>query len=159
MGAFVVAIAGGSASGKTTFASALESALASDLPGRNIEVLSMDRFMRREDPDAPKIDFRFGGVTLFNANHPESVDNTRVLHEISESSSDVILLEGLMVLAVSALRERADQRLFIDLESDIRAARRVERDIRIKRGNSDPAFIAAYYIECARVGHQIHVEP
>ena len=72
---------------------------------------------------------------------------------------NVILLEGLMVLQVAAVRERSDLRLFVELDADERALRRMLRDMSGIRGIADPAGIATYYRECARVGHAQFVEP
>lgn len=75
------------------------------------------------------------------------------------NAPDVIVVEGLMTLAVPEIRERLDLRLFVELDADERALRRLLRDMAGSRGNGDPAFIARYYRECARVGHARHVEP
>jgi uridine kinase len=52
-----------------------------------------------------------------------------------------------------------DLRLFIELDADERALRRLLRDMKGERGFSDPAHIAAYYLECAREGHTHYIEP
>ena len=49
--------------------------------------------------------------------------------------------------------------VFFDLPDDVRAARRVARDIREKRIGGDLDSIVAYYVECARVGHAEWVAP
>ncbi len=152
---FVVAIAGGSASGKSTLAEAIVPTLSD----RAVELIPMDRFMRRGDPAAPRFFFRFQGADTFDANHPESTDNAAAAAAIADSAADVVLVEGLMTLAVPEIRESADLLVFVDLDADIRAMRRMERDIRTGRSGGDPALIAAYYIECARVGHARYVEP
>jgi uridine kinase len=152
---FVVALAGGSASGKSTLAGVLAGAFLD----RSVEVIPMDRFMRRDDPSAPKFFFRFQGVDMMDFNHPESADNAAILRATEASEAQIVILEGLMALAVPELRAHADLHVFVDLDADVRAIRRMERDIRTGRGNGDPAFIAAYYIECARVGHARYVEP
>jgi uridine kinase len=71
----------------------------------------------------------------------------------------VVLLEGLMVLHVAAVREQLDLRLFVELDADERALRRMLRDMSGVRGNHDPHFIATYYRECARIGHAQYIEP
>ena len=64
-----------------------------------------------------------------------------------------------MALHNAEIRERCDLRIFVELEADIRALRRLLRDMSGVRGNSDPQFIVTYYRECARVGHERYVEP
>jgi len=71
----------------------------------------------------------------------------------------VILIEGLMVLHEAALRERCDLRLFIELDADERALRRMLRNMKVQAVSTDPNFIAAYYLESARVGHTRYIEP
>ena len=64
-----------------------------------------------------------------------------------------------MAFHVPEIRERLDLRIFIDLEADLRALRRLLRDMNGGRGSTDPAWIATYYRECARVGHNAYIEP
>jgi uridine kinase len=152
---YVVTIAGGSASGKSTLSQRLAERLRENT---TVDLVSIDSFMRREDPTAPHFDFQFDGTSTFNFNHPESVDLPALLSTISGSSADVTILEGLMTLAIPELRALSSLTLFIDLDADVRAIRRMERDIRIGRGGGDPKYIAAYYLECARIGHRDFVE-
>jgi uridine kinase len=104
------------------------------------------------------------GEVLFNANHPDSVDWERLLTDLDAlidqpDAPEVIIVEGLMVLYQQRMRERLDIRCFIELDADERALRRLLRDMTGVRGMTDPAKIAAYYRECARVGHAQYVEP
>jgi len=158
----VVGIAGGSASGKTTFAAALEAALA--VGGRRAEVIHMDKYARADRTQGPAFRFSLTGEMLFNMNHPDAFEIPRLLADLearaaAEDRPDVLIVEGLMVLHDAALRERLDLRLFLELEEDQRALRRMLRDLAGGRGSRDPQFIAAYYLECARVGHARYVEP
>ena len=54
---------------------------------------------------------------------------------------------------------RADTEWLCFLDADVRALRRLLRDMAGARGNTDPRFIVDYYRECARVGHALYVEP
>ena len=160
----LVGIAGGSASGKTTFTAALEKELAHGAPPTTVEAIGMDRYFYRGTAPGPVFVSPTTGETLPDNNHPESADNDRLAADIdarraADDAPDVLLLEGLMVLHVEALRERCDVRLFIDLEADVRALRRLLRDMTGVRGNADPKFISTYYQECARLGHNAYVQP
>ena len=64
-----------------------------------------------------------------------------------------------MVLHIPAVRETLDVRIFLELEADARALRRLLRDIKGTRASTAHDFIATYYLECARVGHHLFVEP
>jgi uridine kinase len=158
----IVGIAGGTASGKTTLTAALAQALTDG--GRTVEVVNVDRYFRRTDPTAPQITLPSTGETFFNANHPESADIAKLAADLDERSTagdapDILIVEGLMVLQVEAVRERLNLRVFVELDADERALRRMLRDMTGVRGNTDPKFIATYYRECARIGHMRYVEP
>lgn len=160
----LVGIAGGSASGKTTFTQALVARLTESEPHLSVEVIGMDRYFYRGNHPGPVFISPSTGDSLPDNNHPDSADNARLAADldarrIAADAPDVILLEGLMVLHLEALRERCDLRLFIDLDADVRALRRLLRDMSGVRGNSDPKFISTYYQECARVGHNLYVQP
>jgi uridine kinase len=158
----VVGIAGGSASGKSTLAAALAAALERE--GTAVISIMADRYMRRERPGAPTFLSPSTGVEMFNANHPESVDWAQLLSDLDArlaavERDSVVLVEGLMVLHQPRMRERLGLRLFVELDADERALRRLLRDMSGVRGSRDPQFIATYYRECARVGHAQYVEP
>ncbi len=160
----VVGIAGGSASGKTTFTAALEKKLAAGPVPVRVEAIGMDRYFYRGTAPGPVFTSPSTGETLPDNNHPDSADNARLVADLdarrsAPSAPDVILLEGLMALHVAEVRDRCDLRIFVELDADVRALRRLLRDMSGVRGNPDPAFIATYYCECARVGHERYVEP
>ena len=158
----VVGIAGGSASGKSTFAAAFSEALAAR--GRQVETFSMDRYARENRAAGPHFVSPSTGESLFDWNHPDACDLARLLADLDTRSEaadapDVLLVEGLMALHFSELRQRLALRLFIDLDADVRALRRLLRDMHGGRASRDPEFIARYYLESARVGHTRYVEP
>jgi uridine kinase len=159
----VVGLAGGSAAGKSTFSPLLVRELTEREPNLTVEVMGMDRYFYRGAP-GPTFVSPSTGETLPNNNHPDSADNARLVVDLdarrtASDAPDVILVEGLMALHVEAIRERLALRLYMDLEADVRALRRMLRDMGGARGNTDPNFIATYYRECARVGHALYVEP
>jgi uridine kinase len=161
---FLVGIAGGSASGKSTFTARLERELTGSDPAIRVEVIGMDRYFYRGTAPGPCFVSPSTGETMPDNNHPDSADNARLIADLdlrrsSDDAPDVILLEGLMALHVPAIRERCDLRLFMELDADVRALRRLMRDMSGVRGNRDPKFIVSYYSECARVGHIRYVQP
>lgn len=163
---FVVGIAGGSASGKTTFTRGLIESLGAIYrePALKVELLGMDRYFYRGAPGGPRFVSPSTGEDLPDNNHPNSADNARLIADIdskvvAQDAPDVLIVEGLMTLHIPELRERLDLRLFIDLEPDLRALRRLLRDMGGERGTTDPHWIATYYRECARVGHNSYIEP
>jgi uridine kinase len=161
---YVVGIAGGSASGKSTFTAALTRVLDAGTPPVRVEVLGMDRYFYRGAEGGPKFISPSTGNEMADNNHPDSADNARLVTDIearsvAEDAPDVLIVEGLMALHVPQIRERLDLRLFIELDADERALRRLLRDMSGARGNREPQFVVTYYRECARIGHARYVEP
>ena len=160
----VVGVAGGSASGKTTFTSALMETLRQTYPQLRVELMGMDKYFYRGAAPGPRFISPSSGEELPDNNHPDSADNARLVTDLdarrsADDAPDVLIVEGLMALHVEEIRRRLDLRVFIELEADRRALRRLLRDMNGGRGSTDPRWIATYYQECARVGHEAYVEP
>lgn len=162
---FIVGIAGGSASGKSTFTKALAEALAGGEPSLSVQITNTDHYFRHREPDGPRI-FVPGHGEHFDFNRPNSADNARLIADLNRLSREedapaAILVEGLMVLHLPEVRELLDLRLFIELDADERALRRLLRNL----GSKSPVdleeahWIADYYCASARVGHARYVEP
>ena len=161
---YIVGIAGGTASGKSTLARTLAQALVERTAATAVEIIGTDRYFREDKLQEPQFFFKHQGKPMFDWNHPDAIDNARLLADLearcaAADAPHVILLEGLMVLHESALRERCDLRLFVELDADERALRRMLRNMQVQAVSTDPQFIAAYYLESARVGHARYVEP
>jgi uridine kinase len=104
------------------------------------------------------------GADMFDANHPDAIVWSQVRHDLDNIAQqidgpEVILVEGHLLFHEPAVRERLDIRLFVELDADERALRRLLRDMQGGRASRDPNFIAAYYRESARVGHARYIEP
>ncbi len=69
----------------------------------------------------------------------------------------VTIVEGILVLAESDIRDRLDIKLFVDTAADIRLMRRVRRDLE-ERGRTFSQVRKQYY-ETVRPMHQAFVEP
>ncbi len=160
----VVGIAGGSASGKTTFTATLMQAFTNDFPDLRVQLFGMDKYFYRGAPGGPLFVSPSSGEVLPNNNHPNSADNAKLTSDLEalRTSADcpsIIIVEGLMTLHIPEIRSMLNVKLYIDLPPDIRALRRLLRDMKGGRGNTDPEWIATYYRECARVGHETYIEP
>src|SRR5207237_7254707 len=138
----IVGIAGGSAAGKSAFTAALNKTLTeSDLPLR-LEVFSMDRYFYRGATGGPTLVLPSSGQEMPDNNHPDSADNARLVADLdargaAQDAPDVLVVEGLMALHVPMIRERTDLRLFIELDADVRALRRMLRDMSGVRGHPE----------------------
>jgi uridine kinase len=101
---------------------------------------------------------------MFDANHPDAIAWGQLLHDLDDllqqdDAPEVILVEGHLLLHEPTVRERLNIRLFVELDADERALRRLLRDMQGGRSSRDPNFIATYYRESARVGHARYIEP
>lgn len=70
---------------------------------------------------------------------------------------DVIILEGIFVLAEATIRELCDILVYIDTDSDIRFIRRLKRDIE-ERGRSLDS-VCQQYLKTVRPMHEQFIEP
>jgi len=162
---FVVILAGGTASGKTTVA-----ARAADQLGALL--LHHDRYYK--DVAQPR---------GHNYDHPDALDTARLVADLDAlragqaaalpvydfrthrrqpeteqvEPTPVILVEGILTLADAALAARADLRVFVDAPADVRLARRVRRDV-AERGR-DVGGVLDQYLDTVRPMHEAFVEP
>ena len=163
--AYIVGIAGGSASGKSTLTAALRQSLEGGTPPLRVATLGSDYYFRWREPDGPQVTLPSGEVH-FDCNVPATVDTPRLASALDAlahgpDAPDVVLLEGLLVLHEAEIRRRLDLRLFVELGADVRALRRLVRDlgpaaeVDLTKGQ----WIADYYCASARAGHGRYVEP
>jgi uridine kinase len=169
----LIGIAGGTGSGKTTAARRIleripdgEAALIqhdwyyqdhSDLPpaeraGLNYDepealdndllVAHLVRLRRGRAVDCPQYDF---------------TSHARLSRTVRVEPCRIVVLEGILVFAVAALREMLDLRLYIDTDDDIRLMRRIRRDI-LDRGRDIDSIQHQYY-HTVRPMHRLHVAP
>ena len=168
-----IGIGGGTASGKTTVARRLEERLA----GHPIALLDQDAYYR-DLSDTPLEDRK-----RFNFDHPDSFDTELLVKHLNElrarravekpvysfalhsrtgetqrvNPGDVILLEGILVLAVEPVRALLDVKVFVDSDADVRALRRLSRDVK-ERGRDFDGVIEQYF-HTVRPMHFGFVEP
>lgn len=171
--AFVVAIAGGSASGKTCFARDLAEALRP----LDAAIVEEDAYYHPARVRGP------GDVTTYNFDRPETKDFALLTahllagragevfhrphydfasHERTDEVTaiapcDVLILEGLHNLGFAEIRALADLTVFVEAGYDLRRERRVARDV-AERGrqkhDTERQFDAV-----VEPMHKLHVEP
>jgi uridine kinase len=122
----IVGLAGGPGAGKTTLAVALADALG-------LPVLSVDGYLRAR-PRRVVVD----GRRIPDRNDPDNVDVPAVLRDLAATGDAVV--EGHLVLALPALRERCDLRLWLDVPADVRLARKMLR----QGAEPDPPALADF---------------
>ncbi|MCB9879106.1 MAG: uridine kinase [Planctomycetes bacterium] len=169
---FAIAIAGGSGSGKTSLTAAVVRAL-----GGRCAVLDHDSYYR--DLGHQPIAVR----AATNFDHPDSLDNpllaqhvatllagraverpcydfsthTRMAETLRVEPQPTIVCEGILLLAVPELRRSFDLRVYVDTPADVRALRRVQRDV-LERGRT-VASVIKQYLDTVRPMHERFVEP
>ena len=152
---FVIGIAGGTCSGKTTLTNSLEEAFTAD--GLKVTAIHMDKFFKKPTPNtiAP-----ITGIEYPEHNHPDSFrldEFYAAIDEAKASDADVVIVEGLLVLYLERVRSALDLKLFVDLMSDERIVRRIKRFMRDRGQTLDE--VAVRYLDTVRYRHNEFVEP
>ncbi len=169
----VLGIAGGSGSGKSTIARSILAAL----PKGSGVLLEQDHYYRSQShlpveerertnydhPDALELDLlcthldelRAGREIIRPTYDFQTHDRSKVGLPIAPAN--VIVVEGILVLAEPRLRSRFEVKLFVDTDSDIRLMRRIRRDLE-HRGRTFMQVRKQYY-ESVRPMHVAFVEP
>lgn len=159
--AFVIGICGASASGKTTVAKNITAAL--DVPW--VSLVSMDSFYKvltdEEKAEAAKNNYNF--------DHPDAFDldllvetltklkagkrvelpvynfktHSREKNKVNIYGANVVIFEGIMSFAYRSVLDLMDMKIFVDTDSDIRLARRLQRDI-LERGRDIHGVLQQY---------------
>ncbi len=171
---YVVGIAGGTGSGKTTLALELMDRLGEDkgvlIPNdayyRDLSHLSpSDRSGHNFDhPDALETELLITHLKALAAGQPVEMPrydfetHSRIEGEVkSLDPRPVIVVEGVLVLADEALRDRLDLKIFVEAEPDTRLSRRLVRDQK-ERGR-DTESVLRQYEATVRPLHDRFVEP
>jgi len=170
---FVVGIAGGTGSGKTTVAHKLATAM----PTGRCVTIEHDAYYRDQSH------LSFEERVSINYDHPASLESTLLVHQLRElragravdlpiydfashtrrretrhiEPSRVIIVEGILVFTEPAIREQMDIKIFVDTDADIRLMRRIRRDLE-QRGRSFQSVRDQYYAT-VRPMHVEYVEP
>jgi uridine kinase len=169
----VVGIAGGTASGKTTVARKVHEAFApsrvafidQDSYYRSLANLTLEqrREVNFDHPDAFDQDLLVDHVKRLKAGASvekpvyDFVTSNRLPRTVTVAPAELILIEGILVLHMDALREQMDVRIFVETEDDVRIIRRLTRDIK-ERGRDFDHVIHQYFTH-VRPMHMAFVEP
>lgn len=169
----VIGIAGGSGSGKTT----VQKRVMERFGTRRIALLDHDAYYRDLEHLAPDDRARF------NFDHPDALETGLMVEHLdrllagetipkptysfeTHSRLDavepveprpVVLVEGILVLAEPALRDRMDVKIYVDAPDDVRLMRRISRDLH-ERGRSIDSVLEQYR-RTVRPMHLEFVEP
>lgn len=171
----ILGIAGGTGSGKTSVASLV----VEDLKKLGCKVVFLDQDAYYKDSKHLSFEKR----TKLNYDHPDAIDFDLLISHVKAlkmgksiekpiysftdhlrlpeteivNSEQIIIVEGILILAIEKLRELLDMKIFVDADDDIRLLRRIERDMN-ERGRSF-INIKEQYINTVKPMHLEFVEP
>jgi uridine kinase len=170
---FVIGVAGGTGSGKTTVSRRIQEAVNT----RHIAYIQHDNYYRDQShlpheqraqtnydhPDSLETELLVQHLLALKAG--QSVDMpqydftlyTRCAETQRIDPSPVILVEGILIFVEKDLRDLMDVRIYVDADADIRFIRRLRRDI-VERGRTLDSVIQQY-LGTVRPMHQEFVEP
>ena len=170
---YLIGVAGGSNSGKTTIAERMSEVIGSE----ELTLIRLDSYYVAMH-DQP-IEVR----AAFNYDHPDAFDwNLLSLHLERLTSGEavdvpiydftiydrtdavelvhpgkVVVVEGILVLWEPRLRAMLDLKVFVDTPADLRIIRRLRRDV-AERGRT-PESILEQYLTTVRPSHEQFIEP
>lgn len=152
---YVVAIAGGTCSGKSTLADRLGDLFSGS---RKTVVLHMDSYFKKEPPNTVAPITR---KVYVEHNSPDTLELDRMYADFEQavamgSENELVLIEGLFALYLDSIRERADLKVFVDLESDERMARRIVKHMSWGQTYEQ---VTERYLDTVRFRHKELIEP
>ena len=169
----LVGVAGGTGSGKTSFAYKVRERLQA---GRCVTI-AQDAYYKDGSTLSPE------ERAAINYDHPDAFDTSLLIQDLRDLKAGrpvpqltydhasyarrvlpdpltprpLILLEGILILAEEPLRRLMDIKLFIDTDADVRILRRLRRDL-TERGRSFES-VEKQYLGSVRPMHLEFVEP
>ncbi len=173
MNPFIIGVAGGSGSGKTTVVNHIINRVGKD----NIVLIQHDSYYR----DLKHL--KFEDRALQNFDHPSSLETELMVRHIQAMSEGysievpmydfknhvrkdetvtltpkpVILIDGILIFFEKELRDLMHLKLFVDTDADVRLVRRLRRDILERQRSVDS--VLDQYEKFVRMMHLEFVEP
>ena len=170
---YLIGVAGGSNSGKTTIAERLADVIGTE----ELSLIRLDSYyitMRHEPievraavnydhPDAFDWDLLYRHLQRLTAG--ESVQVPVYDYTIYDRTDEfelvvpgkVVIVEGILVLWEPRLRGMLDLKVFVDTPADLRVIRRLQRDV-AERGRTQESILEQY-LTTVRPSHEQFIEP
>jgi len=169
---FIIGIAGGTGSGKTTVAKKIKTHFKNrvlyiphDNYYRNQDHLELEERKKTnyDHPSALETNFLIKhlhqlikGDTVKMPQY-DFVHHTRKKQTVTVSAKSIVIVEGILTFENKPLRDIFDLKLFVDTGADIRLGRRIVRDIKERGRTLD--FSLQQYLIMSRPMHNAFVEP
>ncbi|MBA2628027.1 MAG: uridine kinase [Gemmatimonadales bacterium] len=168
----IIAVVGGTGSGKTTVARAIHDALGvdavlldQDAYYRDLAALTLEerRRVNFDHPDSIDTDLLVEQLEALAAGRPiekptyDFAAHTRADARIRIEPREVVIVEGILLLSDARLRALFDIKIFVDVGDDVRFIRRLLRDTS-ERGRTIENVIDQY-LSTVRPMHLEFVEP
>jgi uridine kinase len=168
----VIAVAGGSGSGKTTVARAIDEAVhresvlvEQDAYYKDLSHLPLEerKKVNFDHPDAFDTELMIAQLRLLLSG--QAIDrptydypaHTRAAATVRVEPRDVILVDGILLFADARLRPLFDIKVYVDVPDDVRFIRRLQRDV-VERGRTMDSVIQQW-LTTVRPMHLEFVEP
>lgn len=170
---YIIGIAGGTASGKTT----VVREIANSMPQGEVVVIPQDsyykdsshvpveerQFINFDHPDA--FDWDLLVEQLFMLREGKAIEQptysyltcTRQPETIHIEPKKIIIIEGIMALVNPQLRELMDLKVYVDADDDDRLIRLIRRDV-VERGRT-PEMVLSRYERIVKAMHREFIEP
>lgn len=169
----VIGIAGGSGSGKTT----VVKKIAANCCSKSVTVISQDAYYKDQGELSPE------EKKKINFDHPSSIEFSllvkhldmlregkpiempiysyltcaRAKETVRVEPTEVVIVEGILILSDPEMRKRMDIKVFVDADGDDRLIRIIRRDIN-ERGRSYDQVLE-HYETWVKPMHQQFIEP
>lgn len=168
----IIGVVGGSGSGKTTVARAIQQAM--DVSGafldqdgyyKSLSHITIEERKRVNFDHPDSIDADLLVADLEQLACGEAIDkptydfvaHTRAAATVRVEPNPIVIVDGILLFADKRLRDLFDIKIYVDVADDVRFIRRLERDV-LERGRSMPDVIRQY-LGTVRPMHLEFVEP
>lgn len=169
---YIIGIAGGSGSGKSTFSDEIKK-----LYGSRVACLSCDSYyyphpnmtleerkgLNYDHPDALEIHLMLQHIRALKAgqsiDHPDynfSTHNRR-RKKVHLDPPEILIIDGILLYHFEELRALIDLKIYVETDADERILRRALRDMKKRRRKLED--IVEQYLKTVKPMHETYVEP